>query len=116
MGAHAEWTEILGKDIDSMGESRAELAALIKKETELRKVIVSEQLSDARELVEKLRHEHEQRASELRESLGEFGADVREAAEIWQNRTANSRRERTRPEEEPGEPQVKREKKKGKHG
>ena len=91
MGTHAEWTENLGKDIDSMYESRAELADLIQKETELRKVIVSEQLSDARELVEKLRHERKERASEWRESLGEFEADIREAAEIWQNRTAHSR-------------------------
>lgn len=113
MGAHAAWTENLGKDLDSMYESRAELGALIRKETELRKVGVSELLSDARELVGNLRHKHEQRASELRESLGQFGGDVRKAAEMWVNRITHSTGERSRPAEFE-KPQSKREKKKGK--
>ncbi|MEK7671185.1 MAG: hypothetical protein AAB344_03085, partial [Bacteroidota bacterium] len=58
---------------------------------------------------------HGEMAEELRESLGEFGGDVREAAEMWQPRTAHSRRERSR-SEEPGEHQAKGAKKKGKQG
>jgi hypothetical protein len=106
MGTHAEWTENLMADIDSMYQSRAEL-------DELRKVLVSELLSDARDLVEKLRREHQQRATELREWLGEFGGDVRKAAKMWQDRANHPTKGRSRPEEF-SEAQGKREKKKGK--
>lgn len=112
-------------------ESVKDLLAQFEKENELRKVTVSELLSDARDLVKEFGQENQERAKdvkqllnqfheghgemaeELHESLSEFGADVREAAEIWQNRTAHSRGERSRLDE-PEERQAKGEKKKGK--
>ena len=126
MGTHADWTENLVAEINSMHQSRAdslaalrtdtgELLAQFQKENELRKVGVSELLSDARDLVTEFRHEHQQRASELRESLGEFGGDVRAAADMWLGGSKHSTRERSRPEE-PGERQAKQGKKKGKQG
>ena len=106
MGTHAEWTENLVAEINSMHQSR-------DKENELRKVLVNELLSDARDLVTKLQHEGQQRAMEVRSFLGEFGADVRAAADMWLGRSKHSRRERSRPEES-GERQAKGAKKRGK--
>ena len=106
MGAHAEWMENLVEEIDSMYQLRA-------KENELRKVQVNQLLSDARDLVTKLHHEGQQRARELGSFLGEFGADVRAAADVWLGRSTHSTGERSRPAEFE-KPQGKREKKKGK--
>ncbi len=108
MGTHAEWTGNLVADIDSMYQSRAE-------ENKLREVQVSGMLSDARDLVEKLGNEHQKRATELHQSLGEFGGDVREAAEMWHSRTDHPTKARSRPLEF-AEPRGEGKKKKGKQG
>ena len=135
MGAHAEWTENLVAEIDSMHQSRTHYLADLRTETkDMMNRIHSENLDRAegvkdllaqfqkeneerrdsvQDQLAQFRKEHGEMAEELHESLGEFGADVREAAEIWQNRTAHSRRERSRPEEA-GERQAKGAKKKGK--
>ena len=117
MGTHAEWTENLVAEIDLMHQSRAdslaalrtdtgELLAQFQKENEERRATVGD-------LLAQFRKEHGEMAEELHESLAEFGGDVREAAEIWQNRTYQPTRERSRPEE-PGEHEAKQGKKKRK--
>jgi hypothetical protein len=133
MGAHAEWTGNLVADIDSMYQSRAEenklrevqvsgilsdardLVETLGHEHQKRKVHVSEMLSDARDLVEKLGPERQKRATELHLSLGEFGGDVREAAEMWHSRTDHPTKARSRPLEF-AEPRGEGKKKKGKQG
>ncbi len=100
MERHAEWAENLVSDIDSLYQARAQLAALIQKESELRRVMVSELLGDARGFVEKLAKQHRAMAAELRESLGNFGIDVRRAAQLWQSRADRSSRGKGRPTKE----------------
>lgn len=117
MGAHAEWAGNLVAEINSMHQSRAdslaalrtetgELLAQFQKENEERRATVGDMLAQ-------FRKGHAEMAEELRESLGEFGADVRAAADMWLGGSKHSRRERSRPEE-PGERQAKGAKKKGK--
>ncbi len=101
MGTHAEWTENLVAEINSLHQSRADSLAAIRTETA--------------ELLAQFQKEHGEMAKELHESLGEFGADVRAAADMWVGRSKHSTRERSRPEE-PGERQAKGAKKKGKQG
>lgn len=101
MGTHTEQTENLVADIDAMYQSRAELCSLLQKQNELRKVTVSGMLSDARDLFEKLRSEHQKRTAELRHWLGEFGGDVRKAAQMWYSRADHPTREFAEPHDKP---------------
>jgi hypothetical protein len=91
MGTHTEWTQGLMADIKSMYQLRAEENQIRVEEVKLRKVTVSEMLSNFRALAKKVKHELHKRAIEVRESLGTYGRDVRKAAEIWKNRDLTSR-------------------------
>jgi hypothetical protein len=95
MGTHTEGTQSLMADINSLYQLRVEGNQIRAKENKLRKITVSEMISDAHALVEKLKHESRKRAIEMRKSLGTFGGDVRKAAEIWKSRTYDLTGERS---------------------
>ena len=99
METHDKWTEGLIADINSMYQSRADLAALIQKQTEERKALTNEMLSDARDLVEKIQRDHKNGAKALLGSLHQFGSDVRKAGEMWQGRAKRPTTKTHRPTE-----------------
>ncbi|MDP2884663.1 MAG: hypothetical protein Q8P51_06545 [Ignavibacteria bacterium] len=99
MGTHDKWTEGLIADINSMYHSRADLAALIQKQTEERKALTNEILSDARDLVERIQRDHKNGAKKLLGSLHQFGSEVRKAAEMWRARATRPTIQRNRPTE-----------------
>ncbi len=99
MATHDKWTEGLIADINSMYQSRADLAALIQKQTEERKALTNEMLSDARDLVEKIQRDHKNGAKALLGSLHQFGSEVRKAEEMWRARATHPTIQRNRPTE-----------------